>query len=458
MGTGQPVVMSSDPAEQKLRRVLKLYDLILYGIILIMPIAAVPLFGLAQKLSNGHAITTILLAMVAMTLTALSYGRMAAVYPLTGSAYSYVGRTLNPHLGFLAGWAMMLDYLLIPLLCITYGSLTLQRLFPAPYWIWAAIFAVVITSVNLKGIRTASSVNLVLMLVMCAVILVFIGLAMRFVMAAAGWHALFSIKPFYDPKTFGIAAIATGTSLAALSYGGFDGISTLAEEVENPRRNVPLATVLVCLFTGVFSGLQIYLAQLVRPDYHTFPNLETAFMDVAQDVGGLLLYQGLAVILIIANVGSGLTAQAGIARLLFGMGRDRVLPGPWLRRLSPKTGMPSFNILLVGVGAFAGALVLNYERAAELINFGAFLAFIGVNAAALLHALRNDRPLGASGIFSKIVAPVGGLVFCLAIWVSLPRPAFITGSVWLGIGIVYQAISTRGFRRSPAMAELSFDS
>jgi putrescine importer len=131
MGIGQPEVVPSDGSGQKLRRVLKLYDLVLYGIVLIMPIAAVPFFGLAQKLSNGHAITTILLAMVAMTLTALSYGRMAALYPLSGSAYRYVGRTLNPHLGILTAWAMMLDYLLIPLLCITYGSLTLQRFFPA---------------------------------------------------------------------------------------------------------------------------------------------------------------------------------------------------------------------------------------------------------------------------------------------------------------------------------------
>jgi putrescine importer len=166
-------------------------------------------------------------------------------------------------------------------------------------------------------------------------------------------------------------------------------------------------------------------------------------MDVSRDVGGPLLYQGLAVILIIANVGSGMTAQAGIARLLFGMGRDRVLPGRWLRQLSPETGMPSFNILLVGVGALGGALILNYEKAAELINFGAFLAFIGVNAAALRHTLRNQRPLGISGFLYKLLPPIGGLLFCLAIWVSLPRPAFITGSIWLAFGIIYQAISPR---------------
>jgi putrescine importer len=455
MEISQPDLMSHASSDRKLRRVLKLSDLILYGIILIMPIAAVPLFGLAQKQSNGHAITAILLAMVAMTLTAFSYGRMAALYPVAGSAYSYVGHALNQHLGFLAGWAMMLDYLLVPLLCVIYGSLTLQRLIPAPYWLWAAIFAIVITGVNLKGIRTASSVNLVLMIVMCVVVVIFMGLAVR--LAAAGWQGLFSLRPFYNPATFSIGAVATGTSLAALSYGGFDGISTLAEEVENPRRNVLLATVLVCVFTGVFSGLQIYLAQMVRPDFHTFPNLETAFIDVARDVGGPLLYQGMAIILIVANLGSGLTAQAGIARLLFGMGRDQVLPGRVFGYLSPKTGTPTFNILLVGLGAFGGALVFDYERAAELINFGAFLAFMGVNAAAIRHAfcIRRSRPM--SRFWLEMLPAIGGFLFCLAIWLSLPRPAIIAGGIWVGVGIIYHAVSTHGFRDSPLVHNLSPD-
>lgn len=454
---GAPDLLSQSASDRKLRRVLKLHDLILYGIILIMPIGAVPLFGLAQKLSNGHAITTILLAMVAMTLTAFSYGQMAAVYPLAGSAYSYVGRAFNAHLGFLAGWAMLLDYLLVPLICIVYGSLTLQRIVPAPYWVWAAAFSIVITGINLRGIKAASSVNLVLMLVMCGVIIVFMGLAVRFVLAASGWHGVFSVKPFYDPASFHIGAIATGTSLAALSYGGFDGVSTLAEEVENPRRNILLATVLVCLFTGVFSGLQIYLAQLVRPDYHTFPNLETAFMDVARDVGGSPLYQGLAIILILANVGAGLTAQAGIARLLFGMGREGVLPVEVFGHLSPRARTPTWNILLVGLLAFLGALAFNYERAAETINFGAFLAFMGVNASAIRQGFKERD--GEHGVTSylRILPAIGGLLFCLAIWVSLARPALVTGGLWLCIGFVYYAISTRGFRQSSPLPNLSID-
>ena len=198
---------------------LGLKDLILYGIILIMPIAPVPLYGIAQKLSNGHAVTTILLAMVAMMLTAFSYGRMAAKYPAAGSAYTYVGRGLNPHLGFLAGWAMILDYLLVPLICTIYGALTIQRLVPAiPYAVWAAVCAGFMTVINLRGIKATANANLILMISMMVVILAFIGLAIHWLFHAQGWGGLFSTRPFYDPETFRWKSIMTGTSLAALTW------------------------------------------------------------------------------------------------------------------------------------------------------------------------------------------------------------------------------------------------
>jgi len=438
----------------RLKRVLGLWDLILYGIILIMPIAPVPLFGVVQKLSDGHAATTILLGMVAMLLTAFSYGRMAALYPAAGSAYTYVGRGLHPHLGFLAGWAMFLDYLLVPLICTIYGALTVQRLVPeVPYVVWAALFAGAMTAVNLRGIRATVNTNLVLMLVMCGVVLVFIALAIRMLLGRQGMPGLVSVEPFYNPKTFHLGAIATATSVAALTYGGFDGVTTLAEDVKNPRRNVLLATVLVCLFTGLFGGLQIYLAQRVWPDYRTFANLETAFMDVSRVVGGMFLFHAMAAILILANLGSGLSAQAGVSRLLFGMGRDGVLPRRF-SRLDPKRNTPAFNIVLVGVIAFAGALVLNYERAAELINFGAFLAFMGVNASVIREYYFRRRG-GKRSVLADLVVPALGLLFCLAIWLSLPTPAKIIGALWFVAGAAYDAVKTRGFRTRPAVIDFS---
>jgi putrescine importer len=448
----------------RLRRVLTLWDLIFYGIVVIMPIAAVPLFGIAQKLSNGHTATTILVAMMAMMLTAFSYGRMASIYPVAGSAYTYVGRGLNAHLGFLAGWAMFLDYLIIPLLCTIYGSLTVQRViipfFPGVspellYVVLAALFAGSMTYLNLRGIQSTARTNITLLFLMCVVIVAFIVLAIRYLFRLEGWGGIFSTQPFYNPQTFSFSALRTATSLAALTYIGFDGVTTLAEDVENPKRNVLLATVLVCLFTGLFSGLQVYLAQLVWPDWQSFPNVETAFMDVTRRVGGELLFQALAFILVLANLGSGLSGQVGAARLLFGMGRDNVLPRKFFAYLDPKKCNPTRNILLVGILAFGGALVMNYELAAECLNFGAFMAFMGVNLAALRHFYFRLEPERKRGFFKDALVPGLGFLFCLGIWVSLPKPAKLVGGLWLAAGICYDAIKTRGFREKPAMIDFS---
>ena len=434
-----------------LRRVLGLKDLILYGIILIMPIAPVPLYGVAQKLSQGHAVTTILLAMVAMTLTAFSYGRMAAKFPAAGSAYTYVGRGLNPHLGFLAGWAMIMDYLLVPLICTVYGVLTIQRLVPAvPYAVWAAILAGAMTVINLRGIRATANANLVLMIAMMVVILAFMGLAVRWLFHAQGWPGLFSVQPFYDPTTFHWKSIMTGTSLAALTYGGFDGVSTLSEDVENPRRNILLATVLVCLFTGIFGGLQVYLAQRISPGMANLTNLETAFIDITRIVGGPVLFTAMAVILIIANLGCGLSAVAGVSRLLFGMGRDRVLPGRVFGYVDERRGTPVYNILLVGLFTYIASLCLNYERAAELINFGAFIAFMGVNAA-VIRQFYFLRSKAERRMVPDVLLPGAGFLFCLAIWLSLPTQAKLLGCFWFSLGLIWSAIQTRGFRVPPLM-------
>jgi amino acid transporter len=241
--------------------------------------------------------------------------------------------------------------------------------------------------------------------------------------------------------------------VAALTYIGFDGITTLAEDALNPRRNILLATVGVCLFTGLFGGLQIYLAQRVWPDYHTFPNLETAFMDVTRVVGGRVLFQALAGILILANLGSGLSGQAGVSRLLFGMGRDNVIPRRFFAYLDPKRNTPSLNIGMVGLIAFVGAILLNYERAAELINFGAFLAFMGVNAAALRVFYLAPPSRAARRLLADAVAPVSGLLFCLAIWLSLPTPAKALGACWFIVGTAYDAVKTRGFKEHPAQID-----
>ncbi|MBI5818925.1 MAG: APC family permease [Verrucomicrobia bacterium] len=441
-----------------LRRVLTAKDLIFYGIVLIQPISPVGIFGLASRMSEGHAATAILIAMVAMSLTAASYGRMATLYPSAGSAYTYVGRAFNPHLGFLAGWAMFLDYLIIPLINVVYGALTMQRVVPGvPFLVWAGAIALIITWLNLRGVRSTARANELLLYVMCAVIGAFVFMAARHLLLHGGWGALFSIEPFYNARTFQWSTALTATSFAALTYIGFDGVTTLAEEVKEPRRTVPWATVMVCVITGAFSTVEIYLAQRVWPDSSTFLKPETAFMDVTQMVGGEWLFQAMGATVVVACIGSGLSGLAGAARLLYSMGRDNVLPRRLFGRLDAKRGIPAFNIAFLGVLSFFGAWLISYARAAEVLNFGAFLGFLGVNAAAFWEYGIRRRDGHARRWLMDFVVPGLGFAFCLVIWLNLARPAQIAGCAWLLAGIVYLALLTRGFRVEPVALDFSED-
>jgi putrescine importer len=454
------VAASSVP---RLRRTLSLWDLIFYGIVLIQPIAPVPLYGVAQKLSDGHFVTIILIALLAMLITAVSYGRMGALYPSAGSAYTYVGKGLNPHLGFLAGWAMILDYLLQPLINTVWISTALhERYVPQiPYAAWAALIVGIMTVLNLAGIKSSARANKVLLAIMSVVVAAFVWLAIRYLWLGQGWPGLFSTQPFYNPKTFNSHKILTATSFAALTYIGFDGVTTLAEDVENPKRNVLLAVVLTCIFAGVCSAFESYLGARVWPDWRSFPNLETAFMDICSRVGGVFLFNAMGVILIVAAFGSGLTGTLGAARLLFGMGRDGVLPRKFFGYLKPGTSTPMYNILLIGGLAFGGAVMLNYigsayEHAGELLNFGAFLAFMGVNFACFWQFSVIAKRKGAHWRpLRDAILPLAGFAFCGLIWWNLNSLAKTVGGIWFAIGILYVGSKTNWFRSAPVMIDFS---
>ncbi len=454
-------------SEVKLLRVLSLRDLIIYGIILIQPVAALPLFGHVNNISKGHAVTTILIAMVAMMLTAVNYGRMANRYPAAGSAYTYVGRGLHPYLGFITGWSMFMDYMFIPILCVIFTSITANHMLPfIPFHFWIFVFVSVFTLINLKGIKMASRTNMVLMIIMSVVVFYFMAAAIRYILMKNGFEGLFSVRPFYDPDSFSLDSIGSATALAALTYIGFDGLTTLSEEVKNPRKNIMIAAVLTCLITGLWSGSQIYLAQLSWPEWTSFTHgltdaaaqnnaLDTAILSVADRVGGPLLDGSLAIILLIGSIGSGTGGQLGASRLLYGMGRDGVIPKKVFGHLDKKSSSPRFNILIVGGLALLGAFFLNFEEAAKLINFGAFFAFMGVNLASINEYFFKADVKTIKGFLVDFLPAGLGFVFCLIIWLNLPLKTFIIGGSWMLAGVIYLAIRTKGFRKSTKMIDFS---
>ncbi len=434
-------------AEPHLRRVLSLGDLFFYGIVAVTPSAPATVFGLADVRSRGHVVVTILAAMAAMILTAISYGRLASLYPSAGSAYTYVSRGIHPLLGFVAGWAMLLDYIVIPLFCVLYGTLSLERALPwMPLPLGAALFASSITLLNLHGIKATARTDELLLAFMFLVLAGFIGLAVHYIWIHNGPAELLSVRPFYNPSTFNLHSIANATSFAALTYLGFDAVTTLAEEVENPRRNILLASVGVCLFTGLFGGLLVYLGQLVWPDYMSFHNIDTAFIDVTGRVGGFYLLKATAIMLVVANIGAGFTAQVGAARLLFGMGRENVLPRRVFGRLHPVHNTPDLNVILIGVLAFLGTLCMSYELTAEILNFGAFLGFMCVNLACFWQFWVNSHERGLGRAILDLAMPMAGFLFCAVIWWGLAVPAKIAGSIWLLAGVLLIGARSKWFR------------
>jgi putrescine importer len=426
-----------------LRRALGLSSLVLYGIILIQPTAPMPLFGAAAGLANGHVVTTILIGMVAMLFTAISYGRMANVYPSAGSAYTYVSREIHPALGYFVGWGMIFDYVMNPIISVIWISKAAMNLIPEiPFAVYAISFTVLFTAMNLRGIEASSRTNAFIAACLGVVILLFLGAAARYLfihppVGADGWT-----KPFYDPQTFSFKSVSAGASLAVLTYIGFDGISTLSEEVHNPRRNILLATVLVCLITGVLASVQVYTAQLVWPAT-TFPDQDTAFCYVAGRAGGQWLFHTVNFALLVATIGSGSGAQLGAGRLLYGMGRDNAIPGKFFAAVNPRTQVPSNNIILVGVIVLFGVFLLTYPLGAQLLNFGALIAFMGVNASAFVrYFIRKEKRN-----FINLIVPILGFSVCLYLWLSLGYKAKIAGLCWLSAGVLYGAYRTSWFRK-----------
>jgi amino acid transporter len=252
-----------------------------------------------------------------------------------------------------------------------------------------------------------------------------------------------------------LRALAAGTSLAALVFIGFDGVSILAEEVKNPKRNVLLASVLVVVFTGLFSGLQVYMAQRVWPDYTTLQNPETAFMDVAQVASGPYLFAAYGVMLLVSSIACGLAGHVGASRLLYSMGRDNVLPRKIFGYLSPKKSNPIYNVWIIGLLAYIGVITIPWEHAAEIVTFGALLAFMGVNLSALKHFWFSREAAGHRNFFADCFVPGFGIAFCFVLLISLQSWTKYAGLTWLVVGILYSAYKTRGFTMRPKLIDFS---
>jgi putrescine importer len=432
----------------QLRRTLTLWDLLLYGIIVLQPVAPMSAFGALSDRGRGHVVTAILIAMVAMLCTAVSYGRMARVYPSAGSAFTYVAREIHPAAGYVTGWSMVMDYIVNPLICTIWCAGQAHEFAPGlPVWGWKIFFAVVFTLLNMQGIKTSARVNTALAAGMSAVVVLVFVTMIRYIFGHPHSAPGFFTRPFYDPQTFTFSDLFGCTSLAVLTYIGFDGISTLSEEAENPRRNIMLATVLTCLAVGLLSASEVYVAQLVWPASEPFPNQDTAYVYAAARTWAPL-FSILGATLLVANFGSGMGAQIGAARLLYGMGKSNALPKSFFGKIDAKHHVPRNNVVFIGLIVLVGSFFLTFEKGIALLNYGALIAFMGVNASAFVHYFLRQ----AEKQITNFITPLVGFFVCLGLWWNLSVQAKILGTIWMAAGIAFGAWKTKWFR-----VPLSFD-
>jgi amino acid transporter len=434
-----------------LDRSLRMRSIVLFGLAYMAPMIVLGTFGSIAEETHGAVPSAYLLALVAMLFTAYSYGRMAATYPVAGSAYTYVRRTIDARVGFLIGWATLLDYFFLPMVIWLIGATYLQQGFPGvSLWMWVVGFIVLTTILNIVGIRVADKANLLLMTFQLLVVVAFVVLALRHVYAGAGASAWFSTQPFANPATT-LATVAGGAGIAAYSFLGFDAVTTLTEETVNPRRTMPRAIMLIALLGGAIFAVVTYATQLVHPG-GDFANPDSAAFDIAKDIGADLFASIFLAGFVVTQFASGIAAQASVSRLLYAMGRDRVLPPKVFAYLQPRFRTPAAGIVICGLAGLIG-LTLDVEKAVSLINFGAFLAFTSVNACVIALYLRRRHSESALSVLGYVVVPAIGVLIDLYLLFNLDGLAKLLGLCWLAIGFVYLLVLTRGLRRPPPEIE-----
>ncbi|MEU4420905.1 APC family permease [Actinoplanes sp. NPDC024001] len=426
---------------QELSRSLSFTDLLIYGLIFMVPIAPFGIFGSVYSGSGGMVALAYVIGMVAMMFTALSYAQMVRAFPMAGSVYSYAGRGIAPPVGFLAGWVILLDYVLVPGLLYLVASVAMHSLVPGiPVWLWLIAFVLLNTIVNFLGIQMTARVNKIMLIAELIVLAIFLAIGIGAL--ASGKGAGFSFSPLFNADTFSWSVVFGAVSIAVLSFLGFDGISMLAEESREEARRIGKAMVAALLLAGVLFIVQTWVASLLVPDA---PGLlangdpeGTAFYDAARAAGGGWLASLTALATAIAwGFANSLVAQAATSRLLYAMARDRQMPR-FLARINEKHRVPANATLVVA----AVSLVLGLYMATRddgisllstLVNFGAMTAFLALHVAVVVHYVVRQR---SRDWLRHLVGPVIGFLILLYVVINADIAAQTLGFLWLGIGVI----------------------
>ncbi|RVX38242.1 amino acid/polyamine/organocation transporter (APC superfamily) [Nonomuraea polychroma] len=431
---------------QELNRSLGFADLMIYGLIFMVPIAPFGIFGNVFAVSHGMVALAYVIGLVAMAFTALSYAQMARAFPMAGSVYTYAGRGIGAPVGFMAGWAILLDYVLVPGLLYLVASVAMNSFVPAiPVWAWLVAFVVLNTVVNYLGIQMTARITRIMLVAELAVLAIFLvvgGIALAQGKAQTGFFT-----PIFDSSGFEWNVVLAAASVAVLSFLGFDGISTLAEENREDAQRLGRSMVAALGLAAVLFVVQTWVAALLTPNRDNLiangDPAGSAFYDTAAFAGGTWLSVLTAVATAVAwGFANSLVAQAATSRLLFAMGRDRQLPS-FLGKVDPKHKVPvNATLVVAAISLILGIYMSTRENGigelASLVNFGAMTAFLLLHVSVVVYYVIKR---GSRNWLAHLIAPAIGFVVLVAVVVNQNVHAQWVGGIWLAIGLVALGIT-----------------
>lgn len=446
--------MSEKNNGAELQRVLGLRSLLFYGIAFIIPLAFFTSYGIVTNATHGHVSMTYVVATLCMVFTAYSYCRMSKAFPASGSVYAYATETFNPYIGFIAGWTIVLGYMFLPMLNYLASAIFMKAALPGvPIWVWVVLFTVIVTVLNLMGIKIADLFNNIVVVIQLIFLVILLIMTIRYI---SGNSLAIDMTAFYNAPEFeaigGVKGIAAGAAIVCLAYLGFDGIAALGEEAINPQKNIPKAIMICCVGIGTMYVVFTYLLQAAWPTaWSEIKDIDGGAVEVIAHVAN----QGMAYFFIAAYVigciAASVSAVASASRVLYGMGRDGLLPKKIFGYISPKHYVPSYNILIMGAFGLT-ALFFSLTIACCLINFGALLGFTFVNLSVVGYYFVKNKNRKGSDYIRHLIVPIIGACYTMYMLINLAGTSIVYGLIWLGIGIIVLAVVTKGFKKTVTMS------
>ena len=430
--------------EQELNRVLGLPAVCLFGFAYLAPCTIFSYFGLINGSTNGMMSFAYFIATVAMLFTALSYRQMVKAYPIAGSVYNYTSRSINPSVGFLSGWVILLDYILLPMINYIIAAGFIPLILPGiPVWLDMIILIVIVTVVNLVGVKVMSTFDNIFIVIQFAFVLTAIVFAVKVI----GQHdySILDINGFINISEWsnvGLNGVVSGAAVLCLCFLGFDSVTTLAEEAKDPAKTVGRALLIITLCAGGLFVISTYLFQIAWPEGWRELDPDNGSYQLIGYLAGEFMATLLCWIMIIACLASAISSQASCARILYSMGRDHQLPNKVFGHVSKKYKVPDYNIIFIGIVSLL-SIWISLDVGSTMINFGALLGFTMVNVSVFAHYWVREKNRGPAAVIKFIILPLCGVCVCMYLWANLGFWALVIGFIWLAIGVVVLVINKK---------------